>query len=107
MNRASSGTRNTLATVDAMRSIGTASYGAWGSGLPAAWTVPSDDTGVAHILEGSVQKAGESVRVNVQLIKAEGDSHLWAETYDRKLTDIFAVESEVDRGSTFRVTLPG
>ncbi|MDQ6809486.1 MAG: hypothetical protein M3Z64_08715 [Verrucomicrobiota bacterium] len=47
--------------------------------------------GVAHILEGSVQKSGESVRVNVQLIKAEGDSHLWAETYDRKLTDIFAV----------------
>ncbi|MEP6938076.1 MAG: tetratricopeptide repeat protein [Chthoniobacterales bacterium] len=51
--------------------------------------------GVAHILEGSVQKAGESVRVNVQLIKAEGDSHLWAETYDRKLTDIFGVETEV------------
>ncbi|HEX8678964.1 MAG TPA: hypothetical protein VF683_03330 [Chthoniobacterales bacterium] len=51
--------------------------------------------GVAHILEGSVQKAGESVRVNVQLIKAATDSHLWAETYDRKLTDIFAVESEV------------
>ncbi len=51
--------------------------------------------GVAHVLEGSVQKAGESVRVNVQLIKAEGDSHLWADTYDRKLTDIFAVESEV------------
>src|SRR5438309_4514534 len=51
--------------------------------------------GVAHILEGSVQKSNDSVRVNVQLIKAEGDSHLWAETYDRKLTDIFAVESEV------------
>ena len=51
--------------------------------------------GVAHILEGSVQKAGESVRVNVQLIKADSDSHLWAETYDRKLTDIFAVETEV------------
>ncbi|HEY2801577.1 MAG TPA: tetratricopeptide repeat protein [Chthoniobacterales bacterium] len=51
--------------------------------------------GVAHILEGSVQKAGQSVRVNVQLIKADSDSHLWAETYDRKLTDIFAVESEV------------
>jgi TolB-like protein/Tfp pilus assembly protein PilF len=51
--------------------------------------------GVAHILEGSVQKSGDSVRVNVQLIKAEGDSHLWAETYDRKLTDIFAVETEV------------
>jgi len=51
--------------------------------------------GVAHILEGSVQKVGDAVRVNVQLIKAEGDSHLWADTYDRKLTDIFAVESEV------------
>ena len=51
--------------------------------------------GVAHVLEGSVQKDGESVRVNVQLIKAEADSHLWADTYDRKLTDIFAVESEV------------
>ena len=51
--------------------------------------------GVAHILEGSVQKAGESVRVNVQLIKAETDSHLWAETYDRKLIDVFAVETEI------------
>ena len=51
--------------------------------------------GVAHILEGSVQKSGDAVRVNVQLIKAANDSHLWADTYDRKLTDIFAVESEV------------
>jgi tetratricopeptide (TPR) repeat protein len=50
---------------------------------------------VAHILEGSVQKSGDSVRVNVQLIKAANDSHLWAETFDRKLTDIFSVESEV------------
>ena len=51
--------------------------------------------GVAHILEGSVQKSGDAVRVNVQLIKAANDSHLWADTYDRKLTDIFSVESEV------------
>src|SRR5882724_6849329 len=51
--------------------------------------------GVAHILEGSVQKSGEAVRVNVQLIKAANDSHLWGDTYDRKLTDIFSVESEV------------
>src|SRR5438093_10551859 len=51
--------------------------------------------GVAHILEGSVQKSGEAVRVNVQLIKAANDSHLWADTYDRRLTDIFSVESEV------------
>ena len=51
--------------------------------------------GVANILEGSVQKAGDAVRINVQLIQATNDSHLWAETYDRKLTDIFGVESDV------------
>jgi TolB-like protein/class 3 adenylate cyclase/Tfp pilus assembly protein PilF len=51
--------------------------------------------GVAHILEGSVQKSSDAVRVNVQLIKAANDSHLWADTFDRKLTDIFSVESEV------------
>ena len=51
--------------------------------------------GVAHILEGSVQKSADAVRVNVQLIKAANDSHLWADTFDRKLTDIFSVESEV------------
>src|SRR2546429_6586529 len=51
--------------------------------------------GVAHILEGSVQKSGDAVRVNVQLIKAANDSHLWADSFDRKLTDIFSVESEV------------
>src|SRR5437879_5566541 len=50
---------------------------------------------VAHILEGSVQKSGDAVRVNVQLIKAANDSHLWADTFDRKLTDIFSVETEV------------
>jgi TolB-like protein/predicted Zn-dependent protease len=54
--------------------------------------------GVAHILEGSVQKAADQVRVNVQLVNARTDFHLWAETYDRKLTDIFAVESEIAKG---------
>jgi serine/threonine protein kinase/Tfp pilus assembly protein PilF len=53
--------------------------------------------GVAHILEGSVQKSGDSVRVNVQLINAATDSHLWADTFDRKLTDIFSVESDIAR----------
>src|SRR3989441_3564545 len=53
--------------------------------------------GVMNILEGSVQKANDQVRVNVQLINALTDAHLWAETYDRKLTDIFAVESEIAR----------
>ena len=51
--------------------------------------------GVANILEGSVQKAADQIRVNVQLINAQTDSHLWADTYDRKLTDIFDVESEI------------
>ena len=53
------------------------------------------ELGVAHILEGSVQKSGQTVRVNVQLIKAASDSHLWADTFDRNLTDIFSVESEI------------
>jgi adenylate cyclase len=51
--------------------------------------------GVANILEGSVQKAGDQVRVNVQLINALTSAHIWAEIYDRKLTDIFAVESDI------------
>jgi TolB-like protein/Tfp pilus assembly protein PilF len=65
--------------------------------------------GVAHILEGSVQKYGDAVRVNVQLIKAASDSHLWADTYDRKLTDIFSVESEVakDIADQLQVHLTG
>ena len=62
---------------------------------PENLTEIAKQLGVAHILEGSVQKSGDAVRVNVQLIKAGNDSHLWAETFDRKLTDIFSVESEV------------
>jgi TolB-like protein/predicted Zn-dependent protease len=54
--------------------------------------------GVANIVEGSVQKAADQVRVNVQLINAQTDSHLWADTYDRKLTDILGVESEIAKG---------
>jgi serine/threonine protein kinase/Tfp pilus assembly protein PilF len=65
--------------------------------------------GVAHILEGSVQKIGDAVRVNVQLINAANDSHLWADTFDRKLTDIFSVESEVAKAiaDQLRVHLTG
>jgi TolB-like protein/class 3 adenylate cyclase len=62
---------------------------------PANLPEIAQQLGVAHILEGSVQKSGDAVRVNVQLIKAANDSHLWADTFDRKLTDIFSVESEV------------
>ncbi len=65
--------------------------------------------GVAHILEGSVQKASDQVRVNVQLINALSDAHLWADTYDRKLTDIFAVESEIAKtiAETLQARLTG
>src|SRR5205814_5644024 len=51
--------------------------------------------GVAHLLEGSVQRAGGKVRVNAQLIDAHNDAHLWAQTYDRDLADVFAIQSEI------------
>ena len=65
--------------------------------------------GVMHILEGSVQKANDQVRVNVQLINALTDAHLWADTYDRKLTDIFSVESEIAKtiADTLQAKLTG
>ena len=65
--------------------------------------------GVMNILEGSVQKAGDQVRVNVQLINAMNDAHLWAETYDRKLIDIFSVESEIAKAiaDTLQAKLTG
>src|SRR5246127_1539184 len=51
--------------------------------------------GVANVLQGSVQRSADEVRVNVQLVKAETDTHLWADTFDRKLTDVFQIESDV------------
>jgi len=65
--------------------------------------------GVANILEGSVQRSADQVRVNVQLIKAATDAHLWADTFDRKLTDIFAVESEIAKAvaDTLQAKLSG
>jgi TolB-like protein/tetratricopeptide (TPR) repeat protein len=78
-------------------------------------SVPNDlpqiarQLGVAHVLEGSVQKANDQIRVNVQLINALTDTHLWAETFDRKLTDIFAVESEIAKtiADTLQAKLSG
>jgi len=65
--------------------------------------------GVMNVLEGSVQKANDQVRVNVQLVNALTDAHLWADTYDRKLTDIFAVESEIAKtiADTLQAKLSG
>jgi TolB-like protein/Tfp pilus assembly protein PilF len=65
--------------------------------------------GVANIIEGSVQKAGDQVRVNVHLVNVQTGSQLWAETYDRKLSDIFAVESEIAKriAQSLQATLTG
>ena len=53
--------------------------------------------GVAHVVEGSVQRAGNRVRVNAQLIDVRTDRHLWAQTYDRDMTDVFAIQSDLAR----------
>jgi TolB-like protein/Tfp pilus assembly protein PilF len=67
------------------------------------------ELGVANILEGTVQKAADQVRVNVHLVNAQTGSQLWAETYDRKLSDIFVVESEIAKGiaESLQATLTG
>jgi TolB-like protein len=62
---------------------------------PANLREVAEQLGVGNVLEGTVQKAADRVRVNVQLINAATQAHLWAESYDRKLTDIFAVESDI------------
>lgn len=83
-----------LAKIDDLKVISRTStqrYKTSPGNLPAI----AKELGVAHILEGSVQKTTDQVRVTVQLIRAASDAHLWAETYDRKLTDIFAVESDI------------
>ena len=64
---------------------------------PANLREIAKELGVANILEGSVQKVADQVRVNVQLVNARTDSNLWADSYDRKLTDIFAVQSQIAR----------
>jgi TolB-like protein len=83
-----------LAKIGALKVISrtsTAHYASSPQNLPEI----ARELGVANILEGSVQKAHDAVHVNVQLIRAASDAHLWAESYDRKLDDIFAVEKEV------------
>ena len=55
----------------------------------------AEQLGVANVVEGSVQRAGNRVRVNAQLVDARTDAHLWAQTYDRDLADVFAIQSEI------------
>ncbi len=67
------------------------------------------ELGVAHLVEGTVQRVGDRVRINVQLIRAANEGHLWAEIYDRNLTDIFAVQSELATriANSLQATLSG
>jgi TolB-like protein/thioredoxin-like negative regulator of GroEL len=83
-----------LAKIGALKVISRGSTQQYQS-KPANLSEIGKQLGVAHILEGSVQKAGNAVHINVQLINAATDAHVWAEIYDRKLDDIFAVEGEV------------
>jgi TolB-like protein/Tfp pilus assembly protein PilF len=65
------------------------------SGAPRNLRKIGEELGVAHVVEGSVQRAANKVRVNAQLIDARNDAHLWAQTYDRDLADVFAIQSEI------------
>ena len=65
------------------------------SGAPRNLREIGQQLGVAHVVEGSVQRAANKVRVNAQLIDARTDAHLWAQTYDRDLADVFAIQSEI------------
>src|SRR5437667_4084393 len=65
------------------------------SGLARNLRKIGEELGVAHVVEGSVQRAANKIRVNAQLIDARNDAHLWAKTYDRDLADVFAIETEL------------
>src|SRR5437879_9450592 len=69
----------------------------------------ASELGVTNILEGSIQRANDQVHVNVQLLNALTDTHLWADTFDRRLTDVFVVESEIAKtvADTLRAKLTG
>ena len=84
----------TLSRISGLRVISrtsTARYNSAPENLPEI----ASQLRVSNVLEGSVQKAGDRVHINVQLIQADNDAHLWAQSYDRQLTDIFSVEAEV------------
>jgi len=83
-----------LAKIGALKVISRTSTEQYGT-KPGNLSEIARQLGVANILEGSVQKIGDAVHVNVQLIRAAGDEHLWAESYNRKLDDVFGVEGEV------------
>src|SRR2546430_7816381 len=84
-----------LAKVADLKVISHTSVMVYKAGNPRNLGEIAQQLGVAHVLEGSVQRAGGKVRVNAQLIDARNDKHLWAKTYDRQLADVFAIETEL------------
>src|SRR5438552_3001791 len=84
-----------LAKVADLKVISHTSVMVYKAGNPRNLREIGQQLGVAHVLEGSVQRAGSKVRVNAQLIDARNDKHLWAKTYDRELADVFAIETEL------------
>ncbi len=84
-----------LARVADLKVISRTSVVNYRSGIARNLREIGEQLGVAHVLEGSVQRAGNRVRVNAQLVEARTDRHLWAQTYDRDLADVFAIQSEI------------
>jgi len=84
-----------LANIADLKVISRTSVMQYKSGAPRNLREIGQQLGVAHLLEGSVQRAANRVRVNAQLIDARNDAHLWAKTYDRDLADVFAIQSEI------------
>src|SRR4030095_214248 len=84
-----------LAKIADLKVISRTSVLQYKSGIARNLLEIAQQLGVANVLEGSVQRAGKRVRVNAQLIDARTDAHLWAQTYDRDLADVFAIQSEI------------
>jgi TolB-like protein/Tfp pilus assembly protein PilF len=84
-----------LAKVADLKVISRTSVMQYQSGVARNLRKIAEELGVAHVVEGSVQRAGNKVRVNAQLIDARNDAHLWAQTYDRDVADVFAIQSEI------------
>jgi TolB-like protein len=84
-----------LARIAELKVISRTSANLYKSGNPRNSREIGQQLGVAHLLEGNVQRIGNRVRVNAQLIKANSDTHVWAQTYDRDVADVFAIQSEI------------
>src|SRR2546423_160202 len=84
-----------LARIADLKVISRTSANLYKSGNPRNSREIGQQLGVAHLLEGSVQRVGSRVRVNAQLIQANSDTHVWAQTYDRDVSDLFAIQSEI------------